>query len=98
MRRRIWDSFLTERDRQVLEASGDDALAGYGERPALVIIDVNDAFCGKKPEPILSAIKAWQTPCGEDAWTTLEQIQPLSKASTRSISRTCMQDTRMSLP
>ncbi|MDB5652025.1 MAG: hydrolase [Hyphomicrobiales bacterium] len=81
MRRRIWDPFLTERDRQVFEASGYGALAGYGERPALVIIDVNYAFCGEKPEPILSAIKAWRTSCGEDAWTALEQIQPLIAAA-----------------
>jgi maleamate amidohydrolase len=74
---RIWDPFLTERDRAVFETAGYNAHAGYGARPALLIIDVNYAFCGEKPEPILDAIKTWRTSCGEDAWTALDAIQPL---------------------
>jgi maleamate amidohydrolase len=74
---RIWDPFLTERDRAVFDTAGYNAHAGYGERPALLIIDVNYAFCGEKPEPILDAIKTWRTSCGEDAWTALDFIQPL---------------------
>jgi nicotinamidase-related amidase len=74
---RIWDPFLTERDREVFASAGYNARAGYGERPALLIIDVNYAFCGDQPEPILEAIKTWRTSCGEDAWTALKYIQPL---------------------
>ena len=78
---RIWGPFLTERDRQVFDAAGYNARAGYGERPALLIIDVNYAFCGDSPEPILDAIKSWRTSCGEDAWTALEYIKPLLDAA-----------------
>ena len=49
----IWDEFLTERDKQVFAASGYGTRAGFGKRPALLVIDVNYAFCGDKPEPIL---------------------------------------------
>ncbi|MEI6320416.1 MAG: hydrolase, partial [Pseudomonadota bacterium] len=41
MSKPIWDSFLTERDRQVFEASGYGALQGFGKRPAILVIDVN---------------------------------------------------------
>ncbi len=52
---------MTERDKQVFEQ------AGFGERPALLIIDVNYAFCGEAPEPILESIRKWRNSCGEDA-------------------------------
>ena len=38
---RIWDEFLTERDKQVFAASGYGVRGGFGKRPALLIIDVN---------------------------------------------------------
>ena len=41
--------FLTERDRQVFAAGGFGALQGYGKRPAVVVVDVNYAFCGERP-------------------------------------------------
>ena len=50
---------------------------GFGKRPALLIIDVNWAFCGDKPEPILNSIKRWRNSCGEEAWTALPYIKSL---------------------
>ena len=47
------------------------------QAPALVIIDVNWAFCGDRPEPILESIKRWRNSCGEDAWTALPYIRSL---------------------
>jgi nicotinamidase-related amidase len=73
----IWNKFLTERDKAVFAAGGFGALAGFGERPALLVIDVNWAFCGERPEPILEAIKRWRTSCGEEAWVALEHIRTL---------------------
>jgi maleamate amidohydrolase len=77
MAERVWDRFLTERDRQVFEASGFGALAGGGRKPALLIIDVNYNFCGDKKLPILESIKEWRTSCGEDAWDALPVIRSL---------------------
>ena len=51
--------------------------AGFGNRPALLVIDVNLAFCGERPEPILKSIKRWRTSCGEEAWVALEYIKSL---------------------
>jgi hypothetical protein len=74
MNERIWDKFLTERDKAVFAAGGFGARAGLGKRPALLVIDVNWAFCGEQPEPILESIKHWRTSCGEGAWVALEHI------------------------
>jgi hypothetical protein len=46
MNERIWDQFLTERDKAVFAAGGFGAWAGFGKRPALLVIDVSWAFCG----------------------------------------------------
>ena len=80
MAERIWDKFLTERDKEVFKASGYGALAGGGKKPALLIIDVNYAFCGERPEPILESIRKWRTSCGEDAWEALPHIRKLIDA------------------
>ena len=77
MAERIWDKFLTERDKQVFATSGYGARAGGGRKPALLIIDVNYAFCGERPEPILESIRKWRTSCGEDAWNALPHIRRL---------------------
>ena len=78
---RIWDAYLTERDKAVFKASGFGALAEWGSRPALLIIDVNYAFCDTEPRPILESIETWRTSCGEDAWEAMPVLQRLIEVS-----------------
>ena len=73
----VWNQFLTERDKAVFATSGYGARGGFGKRPALLVIDVNWAFCGDRPEPILESIKRWRNSCGEDAWVALPYIRSL---------------------
>ena len=73
----IWNQFLTERDKQVFAASGYGTRGGFGKRPALLVIDVNYAFCGDKPEPILESIKKWRNSCGEESWPAVAAIKSL---------------------
>ena len=77
----IWDQFLTERDKQVFAAGGFGARQGYGKRPALVVVDVNYAFCGERPEPILESIKRWRASCGAEAWDGVAAIRRLLDAA-----------------
>jgi maleamate amidohydrolase len=81
VKERIWDKFLTERDKQVIAASGFGARSqGFGKRPALLIIDVNYAFVGDRPEPILESIKRWRNSCGEEGWRAIKVIEPMLHA------------------
>ncbi len=73
----IWNEFLTERDKAVFAASGYGARGGFGKRPALLVIDVNYAFCGDKSEPILESIKRWRNSCGEESWPAVAAIKSL---------------------
>jgi len=75
--KRIWDDFLTERDKQVLAQAGYGKRGGFGKRPALFIIDVQYNFCGDKPEDILEGLKQYRTHCGREAWEAVEHIVPL---------------------
>jgi maleamate amidohydrolase len=73
----IWNRFLTERDKQVFAAAGYGARAGFGNRPALLVIDVNYNFCGDRAEPILESIKRWRNACGAEAWDGVARIREL---------------------
>jgi maleamate amidohydrolase len=77
MSRRIWDGFLTERDREVFPSAGYGARQGFGRRPALLVIDVNYAFCGDRREPVLESIKRWRQSGGEAAWDALPVVKAL---------------------
>lgn len=80
----VWDDVLGETDRKVFEEAGWGKRAGFGERPVLMVIDVNYNFCGDRPEPILDSIKRWRYSCGEVAWTTgIPAIQRLIEIARR---------------
>jgi maleamate amidohydrolase len=73
----VWTKFLTERDKAVFAASGYGERGGFGKRPALLVVDVNYAFCGDKSEPILESIKRWRNSCGEESWPAVAAIKSL---------------------
>ena len=75
---RIWEKFLTDRDREVLTASGYGSHGGFGKKPALLVIDVSYGFTGDKPEPILDSIKQWRNSCGAESWTAIAVIKDLA--------------------
>lgn len=75
---RVWDQFLTARDKEVLKIAGYGKRAGFGSRPALIIIDVSYGFTGDRPEPIFESIKRWGNSCGEESWEAIAQISRLA--------------------
>ncbi len=77
----IWDDVLQGMDRKVYEVSGYGKRAGYGKRPAILVIDVNYAFVGQERLPVLESIQKWRMSCGESGWDALEKIKVLLDAS-----------------
>ena len=63
---RIWDTFLTDKDKKVLDQAGYGRRVGFGERPALFIIDVQYNFCGDDPDQDEEeALAQYRTYCGK---------------------------------
>jgi nicotinamidase-related amidase len=79
----VWDDVLSDRDRKIFEAAGWGQRAGYGQRPALMVIDVNYNFCGDRREPIFESIKRWHFSCGEPAWDAIDAIRELLAVARR---------------
>ena len=77
MSERVWDSFLTPRDREVFATAGFAGQVGLGSRPALLVIDVTYAFCGDRPRAVLVAARLQRTACGKEAWDAVSVIGPL---------------------
>lgn len=76
MAERIWDKFLTESDKSHLEASADERI-GFGEKPALLMIDLYRWVFGDEREPLVQALPRWPSSCGPVAWDALPAIQSL---------------------
>jgi maleamate amidohydrolase len=81
MANRIWEQFLTDRDKQVFDVSGYGRRAGFGERPVVLVIDVNYNFVGDRPEPIEQSVKRWRNSCGIEGWEAAERIAELTRAA-----------------
>lgn len=72
-----WDTFLTERDREVFAGTGHGRESGFGRRPVVMVVDVNYFFCGDRREPILESIKRWRNGCGDVGWAAADRIAEL---------------------
>jgi nicotinamidase-related amidase len=78
---RPWDALLGPQDRAVYEAAGYGLQGSRGERPTLLVVDVNYNFAGDKPEPILESIRRFHNSCGEIAWQAIPNIVRLLGAA-----------------
>ena len=80
MSERVWEPYLTEQDRAHLAAS-DHRPIGFGEKPALLLIDLYRWVFGDEPQPLLEAIKTWPSSCGLAAWNAIPHIQTLLRTA-----------------
>lgn len=80
MSERVWDSYLTGQDHAHL-AMTERRPVGFGEKPALLLIDLYRWVYGDKPQPLLEAIKEWPSSCGLAAWDAIPHIQTLLQAA-----------------
>lgn len=76
MTARVWDRFLTDQDKAHLAVSPHPRW-GFGERPALLLVDLYRWVFGDQPEPLLESIKTWPGSCGLAAWQALPHLQHL---------------------
>jgi maleamate amidohydrolase len=76
-----WADVITADDEARYEAAGFGRPAGRGERPALLIIDVQYRTVGDAPKPFFESVRDYYpTSCGEVGWAAVERIAPLLAA------------------
>ena len=69
-----WDGIISDAEQKAYRAAGFGRKTGLGQRPALMIIDVQYRTVGTRPMPFDEAIKEFPTSCGEVAWKAVKQI------------------------
>ncbi len=77
---RPWQTVFPELDRQVYAKAGFCDRQPFGQRPALLIIDVVESFTGTRPEHVLDSIDEYRMSCGDPAWQALDCIRRLLDA------------------
>src|SRR6476619_4842351 len=69
-----WDAIIPEHEQEAYRAAGFGRSSGLGQRPALLIIDVQYRTVGTTPAPFMEAIKEFPTACGQVAWDAVDNI------------------------
>jgi nicotinamidase-related amidase len=71
----IWDGLLTPDEQDVFNTFIRPK--PLGKRPAVLVVDVNYAFVGLKPEAIVDSVRDYRTSCGERGWRGVASINRL---------------------
>jgi nicotinamidase-related amidase len=77
MSKRPWDDIVPAEDIRRYEAAGFGRPTGFGERAALLIIDVQYRTVGTVRRPYWEAIEEFKTSCGDAGWGAVDHIAPL---------------------
>jgi nicotinamidase-related amidase len=72
-----WDGIIPDEEQRAYRAAGLGKPIGSGNRPALLIIDVQYRTVGATPKPLFEAIKEYPTSCGEVGWSAVPNIRVL---------------------
>jgi maleamate amidohydrolase len=75
--RQPWDDVIPLDERETYALAGLGGAAGFGRRPALLVIDVQYRSVGDRPMPIRDAIRQYPTSCGEAGWHAIAHIAEL---------------------
>lgn len=82
---RSWDPYLTERDHAHQAASGfgkqGDDRAGFGENPALLVIDDYYSVLGLERQDIMESVRKWPFSCGLEGWEAIDKTAQLIAAA-----------------
>jgi len=69
-----WDGVIGKGEIDRYAKAGFGREGGIGERPALLVIDVQYRTVGTKPKPYWEAIKEYPTSCGDVGWDAVGNI------------------------
>lgn len=73
----IWNGLVTAHEQDIYRKAGYGRPRGFGDRPALLVVDMEYNFTGERPEPVLEAIDKFKDSCGLHAWAAIPHIRRL---------------------
>lgn len=77
MKTKGWDPYLSARDKRHDELWGKKELKGFGEKPALLLIDIYYSVLGTKREPLFESMKTWPGSTGLEGWEAVDRTAEL---------------------
>ncbi len=76
-----WSGVVPDEVGRRYAAAGFGRHAGYGSRPALLVIDVQYRTVGHDRVPIEDAMKEYPTACGDRGWAAVDRIARLQQTA-----------------
>lgn len=77
---RPWADVISADDEERYERAGFGRPSGWGDQPALLIIDMQYRTIGNSPKPFYESLEDYTTSCGEVGWAAMEQVVRLLAA------------------
>jgi maleamate amidohydrolase len=78
---RPWDGVIPPEEIEIYKRAGFGSSGGFGQRPAVIVIDAQYMAVGSKRVPIQEAMNEYPHACGEYAWKAIDHIVPLLTAA-----------------
>ena len=72
-----WKKYFSERDVEHDKLTGKKELRGFGQSPALLLIDIYYSVLGLKREPIFESMKEWPSSTGLEGWEAVDKVAEL---------------------
>ena len=72
-----WEPYLSERDKKHSELWGKKELNGFGDKPALLLIDIYYSVLGTQREDIFDSMKTWSSSTGMEGWAAVDKTAEL---------------------
>ena len=72
-----WEPYLSERDRAHDAQWGKKELFGFGEKPALLLIDIYYSVLGFERQEIFESMKTWPGSTGLEGWAAVDKTAEL---------------------
>ncbi|RCW48324.1 isochorismatase family protein [Paenibacillus prosopidis] len=76
-----WEVYFSERDKQHNQLTGKKEPNGFGECPALVLIDIYYSVLGTNREPIFESMRTWPGSTGMEGWAAVDKTAELVKVA-----------------
>jgi maleamate amidohydrolase len=75
--KKVWDDIVPKDMMELYRGVGFGNRAGFGKRPAVLVIDMVYNTVGDVPEPVLQSIKKYPHSTGEFGWAAVPKIREL---------------------